>query len=96
MVFKRGEVSNPQGGNIAKNKLTKQLKDLLASDVPAALQVIRDCLQEPENKTWAATQVLDRVFGKAPQMIDASDEASTVARAVLQILSRDDKDTIDG
>ena len=72
MSFKKGEIPNPLGAGASVARKSRQLKELLIQDVDAALQVIRDCLSEPANKTWAAQQILDRVYGKAAQAVELS------------------------
>lgn len=38
--------------------------------MPRAVQVIRECLEDPDERLAAAREILDRVYGKAPLAID--------------------------
>ena len=72
--FKPGDVGNPEGGKRANKHY--QLKELLMKSVPDAVRVIEESLHEKNNKTWAAKEVLDRVYGKAPQAVSLTGEVA--------------------
>lgn len=89
MTFKQGISGNPAGMSSAAKKNSLLLKELLIKHVPDAVAVIVECLKEKENKTWAAKEILDRVYGKAAQSIDVGEEAGQALTAVLQIVSKE-------
>ena len=95
-MFQKGDVSNPSGAGVLAKKNGQILKELLMKDVPRACEVIRECLNEKENKTWAAKEVLDRVFGKASQQVDVSGEAGQALTAVLRIITKAEAKQNDG
>ena len=92
MAYKKGESGNLKGQSVVHTHKQKLVKELLLKYVPDAVAVIAECLHEDENKTWAAKEVLDRVYGKAAQTVDVGGEAGQALTAVLQIVARDKKD----
>lgn len=88
MVFQPGVSGNPAGPGVVVKKNSQLVKELLIKHVPDAVAVIVEALKEKENKTWAAKEILDRVYGKAAQQIDVGGEAGQAMTAVLRIITR--------
>ena len=88
MPFKSGKSGNTQGAKVGANKKHKQIRELLMHLSPKAVEVIEECLDDPEQRTWAAKEVLDRVYGKAPQSIELGEESQTAIRAIMQIVAK--------
>jgi hypothetical protein len=49
---------------------TRQLSELLMPLVPKAIKALSNALKDPDKDVSAAKEVLDRVYGKAPQAVD--------------------------
>lgn len=49
---------------------TRQLSELLMPLVPKAIKALSNALSDPDKDVSAAKEVLDRVYGKAPQAVD--------------------------
>lgn len=75
--FKKGVSGNPGG----RKAMSPELKEIFyAATFDAAkllIAVINDCTEKTENRIKASEIVLDRVYGKAHQAIQAQVENST-------------------
>jgi len=89
--FQPGQSGNPKGSTKSKKQKEKQIRELLLKFVPDAVTAIGEMLKDPDHMPFAVKEVLDRVYGKAAQTIDATEDAKTVARAVLQVLAREEE-----
>lgn len=69
MPFKKGVSGNPNG---TKTRKHKQLADLLRMHVTEACAVLVKEMRGEENALPAAKEILDRVYGKAQQMVDVN------------------------
>lgn len=81
MVFKPGQSGNPAGHPQGRKK---QLADLFRRDIPKAVEVIRAALDDPDNCTWAAKEILDRVYGKAMQSLSAEVTGQQVVNVIFK------------
>lgn len=72
--WKKGQSGNPGG----RKKMPDDAKAMLKAATPAAVKLLVDTLNNPEEKTETrvrcAETVLDRVYGKANQPIDLGGE----------------------
>lgn len=90
MPFEKGKVTNPlgqRGKNPRKVKKLKQLRDLLGGCVYKAAKVIEDCLDDPDVRLPAAKEVMDRVYGKAPQSLEVAGKGG--GAIIVQIVDKD-------
>lgn len=75
---KKGECRNPNG----RPKLPEDARAMLKAATPAAVKLLVDTLNNPEEKTETrvrcAETVLDRVYGKANQPIDLGGEVPKI------------------
>jgi hypothetical protein len=71
MLYKPGESGNPSGKSAVKQA---QLRDLLLPHVGKAVQVIVTALHGADTKValTAAHDLIDRLYGKAPQALEVS------------------------
>lgn len=70
--WQKGVSGNPTGGK----KVPESVREMLRDAVPDAVQVLVETLQDPEQprklRVQCAESVLDRVYGKAAQMVEMS------------------------
>ena len=68
--FQKGESGNPGG----RPKLPAEMREMFRAKAPEAFEVLSRHLQSPDAKVAiaAATQILDRGYGKPTQSIDAN------------------------
>jgi hypothetical protein len=68
--FQRGRSGNPGG----RPKLPAEMREMFRAKAPEAFEVLSRHLQSPDAKVAiaAATQILDRAYGRPVQSIDAS------------------------
>ena len=71
MPFKKGQSGNPGG----RPKEIAEVKELARAHMPAAIEALASIMNNPKAsdaaRVSAATALLDRGYGKAPQHIDA-------------------------
>lgn len=67
MVWKPGETGNAGGKPAGKEKL---LRERLLPHVDAAVAALLAALKDPARSVPAAREILDRVYGKAPQALE--------------------------
>lgn len=84
MPFKPGNNINPNGFPTPMRRKVKQLRDLLLDDVPAAVETLRRLMKSDKQAHFAAKEILDRVYGKAPQSIELTGDQSIIVNVVLQ------------
>ena len=68
--FQKGESGNPGG----RPKLPAEMREMFRAKAPEAFEVLSRHLQSPDAKVAiaAATQILDRAYGRPVQSIDAN------------------------
>jgi hypothetical protein len=68
--FRKGESGNPGG----RPKLPAEMREMFRAKAPEAFEVLSRHLQSPDAKVAiaAATQILDRAYGRPVQSIDAN------------------------
>ena len=68
--FQRGQSGNPGG----RPKLPAEMREMFRAKAPEAFEVLSRHLQSPDAKVAiaAATQILDRAYGRPVQSIDAN------------------------
>lgn len=66
--FKPGQSGNPSG----RPKILKNLQELARELTPKAIAALEAALANPRERVAAATVILDRGYGKAPQRIEAT------------------------
>jgi hypothetical protein len=71
MVFVKGQSGNPGGERKGKQK---QIQEQLLPHVPAAIQALISALGDEDKAVAAARDILDRVYGKAPQAVEHTGE----------------------
>jgi hypothetical protein len=74
--FKPGESGNPSG----RPKALHDVVELARTHTPAAIAALVDALNNPRERVAAATVLLDRAWGRAPQVV-VGDEERPVAIA---------------
>lgn len=72
----------PRGSR--KSLLTAQIRDLLIEHVPKAIQVLVEELDSKENRAGVAQDILNRVYGKAPQAVQVTGENGGPLVAVIK------------
>lgn len=68
MTFVRGQSGNPNG----RPKIAKDIQALAREHTAAAVRALVDALENPRERVAAASVLLDRGYGKAPQRIEAT------------------------
>lgn len=96
MTFKRGNTYNPHGARLPKNKLQRQVKELLVGDVDRALATIRRALNSKSMgiALEAAELVLAYVYGKPTQQVDLTGDGKLEIQISL-VKSEAEHDTIE-
>lgn len=83
--FKPGQSGNPNG----RPKVPKEIKDMLKAATPDAAGLLIQCIHDDkckmEIRVKAATEILDRVFGKATQPIDGKMDNTVVVQFAEEI-----------
>ena len=87
MVFKKGESGNPSGENAAKKR--EQIKDKLLPHVDSAVRALVRGLKDEDKYLVAAKEILDRLYGKAPQSHDFGEGADNIINAILRVGSKE-------
>ncbi len=74
--FKKGESGNPGG----RRKLPAEMREMFQAKAPEAFEVLCKHLHasDPRVSVSAATQILDRAYGRPVQSIDVSEDGPTV------------------
>lgn len=80
MVFQPGNNANPGGKPKGKEK---QLRELLLPGLQEAVNVLLKALKKPDEQLKAAREILDRVYGKAPQSIEVSGKEMSPPIAII-------------
>jgi hypothetical protein len=69
--FKPGQTGNPGGRKRIDNEIRKMLADGTKESVKALCDIVSNSSISPKVRCFAAQIILDRVYGKATQPIDA-------------------------
>ena len=85
--FQRGQSGNPGG----RPKLPAEMREMFRAKAPEAFEVLSRHLQSPDAKVAiaAATQILDRAYGRPTQSIDANINEDRV-RYVVELPVKDE------
>ena len=82
-AFKPGQSGNPGG----KKAIPQDIKDALSKLTPTAVDKLKQMLEDPNTDYKVLIQVintiLDRVYGKAPQTVDATGEIKIILEGAL-------------
>lgn len=75
-------------GNSAARNRARLARDLLEPHLPTAVKKLIELMDsdDPKIVKIAATEIIDRVCGKAHQAIDISDETGTIGAAIIEII----------
>lgn len=87
MVFKKGEVANPLGGNAKENMIARRMIGLTHKAVNALERTLDDTEATHSERLAAAKEVLDRALGRAKQQANITVEhnASPHLSALIEL-----------
>lgn len=90
MPFAKGQSGNPGGGRKGAAKKEKQIRELLMHLSPKAIKAIERILDTPghDSEQFAIKEVLDRVWGKAPQAVQVSDPDGNALQFVINLVKK--------
>ncbi|NDB69658.1 MAG: HEAT repeat domain-containing protein [Methylocystaceae bacterium] len=84
--FLTGQSGNPTG----RPKIIGELKELAAQHTPQAIQTLADIMNDaeapPAARVAASTALLDRVYGRPSQNIEAKVETVDAGKAMAEVL----------
>jgi len=91
MVFKAGEVNNPNGNSFSK-KLQIQLREKLMHLEPEAIAAIKRMLTKPNDSNelkFAVETVIERVYGKVPQNLELESSQENPFSIVVNVIKKE-------
>jgi hypothetical protein len=70
-IFAKGESGNPSGRPAVPDAVKKMLKAAVPEAVKLLIDTMADIKVKPETRILCANTIIDRVYGKATQIIDS-------------------------
>lgn len=67
MPFKKGQSGNPNG---TKQRKLRQIQELLLPYAEEAVETLVNSMRQKKGGEYAAKDILDRLYGKAPQSVE--------------------------
>lgn len=92
MPFKKGNNANPKGRGTETEHKRRLACEWLERLIPKAADVFEEMLNEKANKAFAAKEIFDRCFGKAPQSMEVK---GTLEQIIVNVLGKH-KPNVDG
>jgi len=91
MLFEKGNNANPIGRGAAMSRKSTQLKEMLLHCVPKAVELLEIWLRDNSDKDtqkFAVKEILDRVYGKAPQALQLDTDIDNALSITVNVTSK--------